>query len=555
MSLTTSSAGRHFAGLLRRLDPAAPEELLQHAARLVSAGENGALCLDLNKLLMSTTAAEALRSSFLVGRPGEARPLILDADGRLYLYRAYTAENALAVQLKKRAGQRRRLDPARIESALRRLFADEPDGEQARAARLALESPLTVICGGPGTGKTTTVVRILALLLELCGPQRLLLAAPTGKAAARLRDAVNRARAALATDPSVLKQIPTEAATLHRLLEATGRPGGYRRNRQRELAADLVVVDEASMIDLDLMQGLLDALPESAGLILLGDPDQLASVEPGAILADLMTAAALPGPLSGHVATLQKSRRFADGGGIGSLCAAIRCGRSDLVLPLLQDDAALVHRPLQPAHQLAALLAGEIAGLLARVLAAADLRTAMTIASESMILSALRQGPYGSLALNAAIEEILQKRGLIPATLWYPGRPILIVRNAPAVGLFNGDLGLVWPHPETGELAVAFPDGAGEIRFVASAHLPEHETAFVMTVHKSQGSEFDRIDLILPPVDSALLTRELLYTAVSRTRRHFCLYGDAAVLSAGLGRKTERPSGLCARLVSGIDPD
>lgn len=579
-----SPAARHFAALLHRLAPDDDPLVVELAAKLVDAGENGDVCLDLQQETDPQTLIRALQQSSVVGAPGEWKPLILDAAGRLYLYRQWEAEHLLAGELTARAqGLREDVDLEVLSGGLQRLFPLRNNGtpdEQALAAATAVLKNFTVISGGPGTGKTTTVVKVLALLLEQSTtPLRIALTAPTGKAAARLRESISRARATLPCTPEIQAAIPVETKTLHRLLGANAQGTAFRYGADRQLRVDVVVLDEASMVNLALMRQLLSALPKSAQLIILGDRDQLASVEAGAVLDDICGAgeggrsaefAALlaglftcrgapcgcpvsPGGLADAIVTLCESRRFTAQGGIGSLCLLLNSGEGEAALQLLRsDDPQVSWADLPEPAALTAALAEEVDAWVGDYLAAENPQEAMRRFSNFMLLTALRQGPLGSLALNPALEQILVRRQRIASNqLWYAGRPVMITRNAPAQDLFNGDIGLCLPDPAAdGALRVFFPTATGEVRGLAPLTLPAHETAFAMTVHKSQGSEFSRVLLILPGQRSAILTRELLYTAVSRARDSLKIFGVGEVLVAACRERTQRTSGLREQLTS-----
>lgn len=606
-----SPAARHFATLLQRLAPTDDPLVAELAAYLIDAGESGDVCVDLSvlteanreagqltlKLSLAETMAR-LHQSSLVGKAGAWAPLILDAAGRLYLYRQWEAEHLLAGELTTRAqGIRATIDLKILRDGLQRLFplrADWTADEQARAAATAVLKNFAVICGGPGTGKTTTVVKVLALLIEQTPtPLRIALTAPTGKAAARLRESISRARAVLPCTPEVRESIPVETATLHRLLGANAAGTAFRYGAERPLRVDVVVLDEASMVNLTLMQQLVSALPKEAQLIILGDRDQLASVEAGAVLDDLcgngqvgpsveFTAlladlfaggrtSCVPtqgdlfsigrgaprvcpdsfGGLADAIVTLKESRRFDAQGAIGILCRLVNDGDGEAALRLLRSgDPQAVWSDLPEPAALAASLTNEVDAWVADYLAAENPQEALRRFGHFMLLTALRQGPTGCVALNQSIETLLIRRQRIAAgKLWYAGRPVMVTRNAPGQNLFNGDIGLTLPDPSAdGALRVFFPTASGEARGLSPLTLPAHETAFAMTVHKSQGSEFSRVLLLLPGQRSAILTRELLYTAVSRARDSLKIFGVAEIFVAASKERVVRTSGLREQL-------
>ena len=575
----------------------APELLL--ASALVSrAVRSGHVCLDLaqiedaifpqgrpevippfpeNRAWIST-----LHRNRVVGNPGDFTPLILDDLGRLYLHRYWTYQDGLARSL------RERLTPAvedpdthALRESLTRLFPrtgneDETDWQKV-AACVAWLRRFTVISGGPGTGKTTTICRMLALFVEQSGSTalRIAMAAPTGKAAARLGEAVRRAREGLSCADSVKAAIPTGAFTIHRLLGTVRHSPYFRHHAGNPLPVDVLVVDEASMVDLALMAKLIDALPPAARLVLLGDRDQLASVEAGAILADLcgpepsatfsppfrklletLTGEPIPetqGPLKGSslrdsIVLLPRSYRFEEGGGIGAFSRAVNDGDADQAIALLQDEslADLHWSSLPSTPDLSRVLKTTTLASLRENVRVTDPDRALGILDRFRILCGLREGPYGSQALNPLIERtLLEERVVSFQRRWYTGKPVMVTRNDYELQLFNGDVGVVLPSPEeNGTLRAFFPALAGGVRSVHPIQLPEHETAFAMTVHKSQGSEFDRVLLILPDRPSPILTREMLYTAVSRARKAVEIWAPEAVLRPAIARKTFRSSGL-----------
>ncbi len=555
--------------------------------------------------------------------PSEPRPLVLEAaTGRLYLRRWWEHEAVLAQALLARASLPATGEAVDWSAALERAFPPVAGGDQAAAAgqarqaaavRLALERRLAVITGGPGTGKTRTVLRLLAILLEAAREQgeaapRILLLAPTGKAAARMEEAIHQGLAETAFSAELRTALDLKASTLHRALGAL--PGGrWRHGPEQPLPVDLVVVDEASMIDTALMRALLDAVPLQARLVLLGDPDQLASVEAGAVLAeicrppdrgDATRAGSVSGTAdpadgrSGAVAgeagnrdaptpaiaachlQLSHSFRFAAGGAIGRLARAIQAGDPAAAQAVLgdADPAELAWEqgpPLLPGGRLAAPLAEAVlAGYgpyLAAVRAAgggpeagsdaAGIARALAALGGFRLLCGQRQGPRGVAELGRACTAALQQAGLLGSQAErVPGQAILIRRNDPALGLSNGDLGLLAWDRQAGEaegrLRAWFP-GAIDAppRPVALARLPAWEDALVMSVHKSQGSEFDRVAVVLPEAGSPLTGRELLYTALTRARRGALLYAAPEALEAAIARPMGRAMGLGERLWGG----
>lgn len=583
--------------------------------------------------------AEALQGSGLAG-PGEwgGTPLVTTGE-ELYLRRYWESERrigqAIRVRLADREAWQSALDEQAARDWLDRLFgppadaAAQPDWQRLACA-LAAGSGFSVITGGPGTGKTTTVLRLLALLQGLEGPDdplRIRLAAPTGKAAARLNTSVGGALDRLGLDrlpagEALRRDLPAEVVTLHRLLGARPDTRHFRYGARNPLALDVLVVDEASMIDLELMASLVEAVPRTARLILLGDRDQLASVEAGAVLGELchraggghytpataqwleaVTGMAVPEAmqdadgqaLDQHIVMLRESHRFGADSGIGRLAAAVNSGdatraadpdasvlRTILTGP---EDSALVAlavdgRSDTPAGE-AVGYADYLKGLRAARPASAAPREAwedwardvLAAHGRFQLLCAVRRGPWGLETLNRRIAAALQARGLLGDgagridgsggyASWVEGRPVIVTRNDYALGLINGDIGIAlavpaWlarGEPEAGRvddeapvLRVAFlvAGAGGRVRWVLPNRLEAVETAFALTVHKAQGSEFEHVALVLPEVDSPILTRELAYTAITRASRWFSLLEPrAGTLVAASQRQIRRSGGL-----------
>lgn len=574
-----SDIDREFARLIDRLS-GSDNSLLALSAALVSQvrGE-GHTCLNLRDIAGTTVNASAdgefslqlpslsewttaLRASPVVGRPVDFAPLILDDHSRLYLHRYWQYESNLAKAISERAREL----PAptarvQLEQGLERLFPStaNADHSQRLAAITATQHSFCVITGGPGTGKTRTVVFILALLLEQPANAafRIALTAPTGKAAARLQEAVNKLKPSLPCDPSVLERLPIETFTLHRLLGIHPVTSQPRFDRTNPLPYDLVVLDEASMVDLALMAKLFDALPVHARIILLGDKDQLASVEAGAVLGDICHGARVqkhpsPAPqnaLAGCIVQLDKTHRFADSSGILELSQAINLGDIAAAKTILQSfdfgRPGVRGRELPAPKDLKQTLRNEVLPPFASLIRETDPACALQALGQFRILCALRRGPYGVEAINRSIEQILAEAGVIaPRQRNYAGRPILITRNDPPLKLFNGDMGILLPDAASGELHAWFATSDGGVRSVIPLRLPGHETAFAMTIHKSQGSEFERVLMILPDRENPVLTRELLYTGITRASQQVELWSREAVLFKAIAQSVRRSSGL-----------
>ena len=504
----------------------------------------------------------------------ELAPLVIDGD-RLYLRRFHAAELRLAAAVRERATAPVNEHPnAATVASFRALFPSPAAGTtdwQAVAAAASLRGRLTVVTGGPGTGKTTTVARILALLLQRDPSLRVAIAAPTGKAAARLAESIVATAATLPIDAAVRERMPREGRTLHRLLGYQPWNDGFAHGAESPLAEGVIVVDEASMVDVLMMDALFAAVRSSTRIILLGDQDQLASVETGYVLGDLCAAADAGSEAHGRglagwyeslsgvaiasrddapalrdaVVRLHRSYRFEKQPGIGALADAIRTGDAERATAVLDDERfSEVHR--RDATRSIETLLAPLVPHVERYLDAPDAAAAIAAYGGFRLLCALREGRAGVTGLNESVERWLRGRGLFTRARWYERRPILVTANDPATGLFNGDVGITCV--DGGRTTVCFPDGAGGVRAVAPARLPTHETAWAMTVHKAQGSEFDHVALALPEEDAAVLTRELLYTAVTRARRTVDVVGDVELIALAIGRRTRRGSGLAERL-------
>jgi exodeoxyribonuclease V alpha subunit len=605
-----SALDDHFAAALGRLAGEERPWVLLAAALVSRQVALGHVCLDLAQIAGKTSLAgdagepltglrwlepgrwsELLRTSPLVADDDEAAatPLVLDRRDRLYLRRYFEHERRLADDLVERAREvEASIDPSLLEADLARLFpapvASEPRGARAGAsrrrvdaqldlplgrpapspasaaidaqrdaARMAVTRRLCVVSGGPGTGKTSAVVKILALLTEqevAAGrkPPRALLLAPTGKAAMRLTDAIRREKLRLACPDAVAAAIPEQASTLHRALGVSDRGGTrFRHHRENPLVADVVLVDEASMVDLALLARLVDAVPPSARLILLGDKDQLASVEAGAVLGELCAAeGSAETPLARCIVRLTHSFRYTSGSGIAALAGAINDGDVSRALDVLGDPRFADVERVDPARDaaLSDSLRDAVVDGFRPYLVEDEPERRLAALEHFRVLCAHRRGPHGVERANDEIEEALEAAALIDrsAGASYAGRPLIVTRNDYQLQLFNGDVGTI---VEADGRKLAFFVAADRMpRLLSPARLPPHETAFAMTVHKSQGSEFDRVAVLLGDRPSPLATRELLYTAVTRARRHVTLHATEEVLAEAVARPTERASGL-----------
>ena len=595
-----------LAQSLRRLRPDTPDAVLLGAALAslaVSEGHAGLDPTQPQRLIEADAEWPApdvwlaqLRASPWVDVPetddvvaGDA-PLVLE-NGLLYLRRYREYERRLAVGLQRIATHPlAEADPGTLATLFGQLFPQARDGidHQARAAAVALRHPLVLVTGGPGTGKTTTIARLLVLLAAQAvqadqALPRVALAAPTGRAAERmaesLRLAVQRLRL-VGIAPALCDAMPSTGTTLHRLLGVIPDSPRFRHHADNPLPYDVVVVDEASMIDLPLMTKLVEAVADGSRLVLLGDPDQLPSVEAGDVLSAVLRASgdglgtqaddaqalrallapdalqplAPPRRFGGRRVQLQRGYRQTDALDLAPLAHAVRDGNSATALALLRvGTLAGVHfhedqsDPLQ--HHREQLL-GHWRGLGE----AADPGVALANAGRIRLLTAVREGPQGARGLNARIEALLAgvpRPGMAPG--YFHGRLLLITENSYRHRLFNGDIGICLIDRQ-GSVTAWFPgETPDQPRGFHPGALPAHESAFAMTVHKAQGSEFDEVWLQLPRRDNRVLSRELIYTGMTRARQSLHVLGNAEVLEAALARHASRLSGLAARLQGGVE--
>jgi len=571
-----------FADFLCSKDGGNTDFLRKAATFASSAVGHGNICVDLADLFCSSevaAAADSLRSSKMVGQPGEYRPLILDNANRLYLHRYWKYESDLAKTLVSMASDLPDVDTDLLKDGISRLFQKTAESSdwQAIAAAAAIRSRFCVISGGPGTGKTTTVVKIIALLLEQARGSRMRigLGAPTGKAAARLKESIYSAGKKLAELTTVADSIPSDVATIQRLLGVIPDSCRFRHNADNPLPFEVIVIDEASMVPLALMAKLVEALAPGSRLILLGDRDQLASVEAGAVLGDICntghgfgfssafqsfiaetTGSTIPEsfvgvdvpPLADSVVVLQKNYRFGEKSGIGLVSAAINNDNVATVLNGMRDGTMggvmLCETPPQGSLQkkLAALVVAGFSDYLQHE----NPDDVMLAFDRFRVLCALRQGLYGVEAINSLIETCLADVGIIkPDKQWYHGRPVMVTVNDYSIKLFNGDVGIALSDPDSEiGLSVYFPSVNGEPRKYSPYRLPAHETVFAMTVHKSQGSEFERVLLLMPPFGHQILTQEIIYTGLTRARTEVELWCSDEIFAEACSRRIVRRSGL-----------
>lgn len=521
-------------------------------------------------------------------------PLCLEGS-RLYLYRYWHYENEVALHLKRLntvnplLGAPKGDTKETLYSAMERLFPKDIDNPWPRvAASLALKNRLLLISGGPGTGKTTTVTRTLALLLEQAALENsqlhIQLAAPTGKAAARLSESIVAAKSQLNVENTLREKIPDQAKTLHRLLGVIPGSLSFRFNHQNRLHLDLLLVDEASMIDLPMMHALLSALPDHARLILLGDKDQLASVEPGSVLGELCahgnntfsrhTAdyiqtfaemqpeidSQLPdSALANSICQLQKSYRFDKDSAIGDIARKVNAGDLRVIDDYWRKERNNTGVSISPLKETELILQGayqQYANFIQgcqQVNTGVDIIAQLGAFSRFQILCATRQGELSVAEINQWMEDRLHQKGLINKNDWYIGCSIMITKNSYSHQLYNGDVGICLTDPaDQYQKRIYFPpvDPISDPtpRGFLPSRLPSFDKVYAMTIHKSQGSEFDEVLIMYPPLDSPVLTRELLYTGITRAKKTCAIVADKAILKTSIQHKTKRDSGLGERL-------
>ena len=600
-----SSIDRHFARFITELSPQNNPVIGLSAALVSRNNREGDVCIDLVSFAGLTLGSEAeeeqaltcpalsiwrehLRESDLVGKPGEYYPLIWDDADRLYLYRYWEYEKKLIDLIKSRTlNDVGEIDSGKLKRHLDTFFPDTGDPGidwQKLAAAVAVLKRFCVISGGPGTGKTYAIARILATLIEQHDAEglRIYLTAPTGKAAARMAESIGSAKRALTCGPKTLEIIPDVSSTIHRMLKPVKGSPYFIYNRENPLPADVVVVDEASMVDLPLMSKLIQALPENSRLILIGDRHQLASVQAGSVLGDICgdnidngfstafsrTLAAVvdcnPEQLArphkektgiqDSMVYFTRSYRFEKESGINVLSRAVNEGSSEDVLDLLRQGRypEVNWYPLSSQVDPHKMMSKFIHAHYSRLSSMDDPQEALDELDHFRILCAVNQGILGVDTINAKTSAVLATNKIKQfiggfGSEWYHGRPILITANDYTLGLFNGDVGIAMVRETENEEAchVHFRRGSTrDLQRFAPSRLPRHQEVYAMTIHKSQGSEFDEVLLVLPEKDNPLLTRELLYTGITRARRKLSILASESVIRSAVSRRIERASGL-----------
>ncbi|BBZ62475.1 exodeoxyribonuclease V subunit alpha [Mycolicibacterium monacense] len=545
----------HVARRLTDMAKEPDESVALAVAFAVRALRNGSVCVDLRAVADQVGLPDlpwpdpeawltAVRASPLTGTPPVLRLYSGSSGDLLYLDRYWREEQQVCDDVLALLES----SPPGAVPGLDRLFPTADFPEQRVAAEIALSQSLTVLTGGPGTGKTTTVARLLALLAEQASlqnrpPLRIALAAPTGKAAARLLEAVHLQIAELdAVDRDRLPELT--ASTLHRLLQRRrDNASRFRHHRENRLPHDVIVVDETSMVSLTLMARLLEAVRPDSRLLLVGDADQLASVEAGAVLADLVDGLGARDDV--RIARLVTAHRF--GAPIGALAKAIRDGETDTVIGLLRDGGPDIEwfDTGNPADRLRKVLVPHALRLREAAILG-DGPAALATLDEHRLLCAHRRGPYGVRHWNRQVERWLTDATGEPIwSDWYAGRPLLVTANDYGLRLYNGDTGVTVVRGDG--LAAVVGSGAGPVEF-STSRLADVETVHAMTIHKSQGSQAREVTVLLPDEESRLLTRELFYTAVTRAKAKVRVVGSEAAVRAAIERRVVRASGLAQRL-------
>jgi exodeoxyribonuclease V alpha subunit len=535
--------------------------------------------VELDPWLASLRASGLVGASTARGSEAEPKPLILDHRGRLYLRRSFADQSTLASEIQRRAHRADlAIDWPLAESGIARLCpgAAQSETDWAKVAlRVGLARPLAIVTGGPGTGKTTLVARLIVLLIEQALARgarapKVRLLAPTGKAAAAMTASFQRQRDALEVSEEVEAALPASAETIHRVLLGQTRRDAFGRAHSTPLEADVVVVDEASMVDLAQMRELFTVCEAVERIALLGDPDQLASVDSGAVLAELCSVVSQspsddstpdfpersqasgdsPPRLVDSIVTLRESHRFASGGAIGRLAESVRVGDAEAVLSILADpaypDVELVE--FDSVANVRARLAASVRAMQKEIESTDSLEAKLGRIASRRVLCAHRSGPLGVEALCEVLDDAAaESRRTNSRSGWWRGKLLLVTRNAPEQDLWNGDVGLVEETP--GGLRALFSNSVGGVRSLSAGRLPAYESAIAMSVHKSQGSEFEVVDLVLGRKSSRLMTRELLYTGVTRARERLCIHASQEAIRQALACRVERDSALAEILM------
>lgn len=566
------------------------ESLKPYASLVIRKLEEGSICLDVNYELENQQSLNENEKSFLVSEselaaepqvsvdPEIKQPFIL-YNHKLYLQRYFHYETVILERIKTFIKNEKEFYKSRAEflsdnkNLIKSLFPARDNTTvdwQLLAALSAVLNNFTIITGGPGTGKTTTVAKILAILFSSQSSLRVALAAPTGKAAARMAATL---KANIEVDENVKELFKTlEPSTIHRLLEYKSNSTGFKHNKDNPLPFDVVIIDESSMIDITLFAKLFDAIGPDTRLILLGDKDQLASVEAGSLFGDIclamdklnifsktrtsffnefLSTQILPAtdyqdhPLFEHLIELTFSHRFSKEEGIGKFSTAIINNDTKILKEFLKTDVS--SRVKIDTNNSKDIFESFIDGY-SSFIKEKDISEALKKLNEIRVLCAVRQGENGLYSLNKRIEEYLHRKKLIDKNSdFYENRPIIITSNFYRLGLFNGDIGIL-RKDNNGRMRAWFEDGEN-LKQVLPGYLTSAETVFAMTTHKSQGSEFGKVLIVLPTIESPVLTRELLYTAVTRAKKEVVIQSTEKILLRTAEVNVRRGSGLIERFL------
>ncbi len=557
----------HFAKLMAELSNNTSDEILLGSALVSYYNNQGSSCVNLQSLAGKLFPSESdsysilcpklsqwelsLKNCSVVGIPSNYTPLILN-NHCLYSYRYFNYEQILANRIHSLISIND-IDHKILSNGLERLFPKQSN-KQKEAAYLAVSRKFCIISGGPGTGKTATVIKILALLLEQNPDLNLVMIAPTGKAANRLKEAVTKTLPSLDCNSTIKAAIPTETYTIHRLLGSKLNSPYFHFSANNPLPYDVVVIDEASMIDLALMTKLIQAIPNQAHLILLGDKDQLASVEAGTVLGDICEAGLIQANainnsqldnINSSIILLDKSYRFSKQSGIWKLSQAIKQGDGETALQILKS----ANYPDVEWHSLAEVLPTDLIEQISTKFSMFEPQPEIALQNfdKFRILCATRHGLHGILNINQSVENYYRNTGQIKSNC-YHGQPIIIKRNDYHLNLFNGDIGIIFNI--AGQKKAIFLDATGRRREFWPNRLPEYETVYAMTIHKSQGSEFEQVLMILPSQFSPVLTRQLIYTGITRAGKKISIWGNEQIFKQAIATEIDRFSGLTNQLLN-----
>lgn len=552
-----SAADRVFVKFLEETYLENSPFVLAAAALCLAATREGHSYLDLSSIedapptLLATLDSDwpsvdewrdIFESSPSIGSYSENLPLVSTKHPALYLRKYYEYEKMLAHSLVEKA-------PHQPDQTL--FDEADPEDFQELAIKHALKNKLYIISGGPGTGKTTTVLGYLTkAILSNQDDKTLRIAAvaPTGKAAARLSDSIRSGVVRLNLEGHLVQQLlDIPCMTVHRLLQGLPNRVSFRRNRKKPLEFDVIVVDETSMIDLPLMQKLLDAIPSDSSIVFLGDHHQLTSVDVGSVFGDITRSASDPeSPLFGKSTTLKKTYRFTEESSIFQFCEICKNGNVEELEVLLQTAKGdfTFHSIENASRRSIAPILNLIVDAHEKRLQASDLETAYQSISNFTTLTPFNRGDFGVSSLNRFVDAKIRRKYKADSDLFYQGMPLIILENNYDLDLFNGDMGIVWPDPKSNELFAWFKDPEKGLKPVRLNWLPKHNLAYCLTIHKSQGSEFDEVVGIFSPEENEFVSRELIYTCASRSKNRFTLFGEIESLKSGIQRSVKRATRL-----------